>query len=65
MKTPEEIDIARTIVVQYLLRLDLSLEQRAVLRGMSVALQWVMDEGGLTLERLYRGEKIDMEKPNE
>ena len=58
LKTMNEIDKALAIVNMNYQRTDLSQDQRNVLMGMSVALQWVADAGGMTLQRLVDGEKM-------
>ena len=58
MKTVEQIEEARKAVTLTFVRGNPSPEQRAILTGMSVALCWVADAGGITLERLVQGEKF-------
>jgi len=61
MRTETEIQEARSFIVQQLLNPDLHREQKTLLSGMSVALQWASGIGGSTLERLLQGEPIQTE----
>lgn len=58
LKTSAEIEAARDAVCNQLRRRDLTEMQRAIMSGMSVALQWVAGGGGDTLQRLLDGEKV-------
>lgn len=63
MKTAEEIQTAEDIIVISLAQKTLSLAQRNILCGMSVALQWVMEAPGRsTLEELVAGKPIIQRK---
>ena len=58
MRTENEITEARAYLVRTLVAGSLSEDQRTLLRGMSVALQWVCGDGGSSLQRLLEGEPI-------
>lgn len=64
MREEQEIRKARRIVTKQIEEFEkaLSTEQRLLLSGMSVALQWVCGDGGVTLQRLYDGEPIQIGK---
>lgn len=55
MKSLEQIKHARVVVADNATRTDISMDQRMLLSGMLVALQWVSDQGGTTLEILLNG----------
>jgi len=61
MKSQLEIDRARAEIIQLLLRTDISEMQRAILIGMSTALQWVCGVGGSALQDLIDGRPIAVE----
>lgn len=56
IRSPDEIAKARAILTTLLAGGQLDQGQSLMLVGMSVALQWVTNEGGLTLQRLVDGE---------
>jgi hypothetical protein len=59
MKSEEEANDARMIVIERQMEPGLSPNQRLLLQGMSVALCWVCGGPyGSTLEKLIKGEKI-------
>ncbi len=62
MRAAEDINYAREIVCNHLANRNLDDEQRALLSGMSVALQWIMVEGGVTLQALVDGAAIKVAK---
>lgn len=62
MKTEAEIRQARSALVKRVITPGLSDEQRTLLQGMSVALQWACGEGGSSLQRLIDGEPIRTEE---
>ena len=62
MKTESRLKEARAEVVSRLSLKGLSKEQEWLLAGMSVALCWMDDAGGDTLERLLQKEFMDVGK---
>lgn len=59
MRSIQQIRDARTFCVRQILDPALDNEQRLLIRGMSVALQWVCDEGGYSaLEQLLSGQPV-------
>ncbi|SRR6266852_245732 len=62
MKAISKIQEARGVVVRAMTAKGLSEQQKILLTGMSVALQWVMDEGGATLQMLIDGEPVEAGK---
>lgn len=58
MRTRIELDRARTLVTQYLADMRFSKDQRLLLQGMSVALQWTDGQDDGTLGRLVAGEAM-------
>ena len=58
MRTEQEVNAARKIVSTAYGRPGLHPTQMALFSGMSVALQWVMRDGGLALEQLIAGRPV-------
>ena len=58
MKTIEEMEMARAKIIFILHELKPSEQQKVLLKGMSVALQWVCDDGGSTLQDILDGKEI-------
>jgi hypothetical protein len=55
MKSLEEIDEARRVVKKWFHTAGISRDQKTLLMGLSVALCWVAEVGGTTLQDLVDG----------
>ena len=62
MKCEQEIKDARSYIVRCLSNPNLDDDQRILLRGMSVALQWASNDGGSSLQMLLDGEPITQKR---
>lgn len=58
LRTPVEILSARAQLNELVTRPALSDQQKILFMGMSVALQWVSQDGGETMVRLLSGEPV-------
>ena len=58
MKTREQITEARNVIAKWMDSDTPNEEQKIMLWGLSVALQWVSNEGGNTVQMLVDGRQI-------